>query len=437
MTLKIPEFHQEIYGLLQDSSLKRLIIIAPTGFGKSSVAIFAFPLWLICYGIVKRIILLSASSTFAERRLRSIKAEIEGNISLQNDFGIAPSNIWTSNEIETNNGVNILALGKGSQITGERPDIIIGDDIETEDEAKSEVSRSSLNEYFYKTVMNRPAPDGRIILIGSVSNKLAFLNTFKEPEQQKVWTVKTYKTEQCRSIWHDKWSDDDLRQKKVELSAFPGVYEALYESDVSQIQKYTFKREWLKYYTELPKDISAGYVAVDPAIGLAVHNDYTAIVAGVSDTRGNLYVTNVIKKRYNVDTLELFGALFGLYDTQNIAEFGIESVGFQKFIKVFFEQECIRRNKFPTVREIQHDTRVTKEARISSLAPMFQKGQIYIKRDMYDLIAEYEAYPEVKNDDVLDSLSILKDMIVPVAMLPRINKGLIPKYRPQSRGINF
>jgi predicted phage terminase large subunit-like protein len=381
--------------------------------------------------------LLSASSTFAERRLRAIKAEIEGNISIQQDFGIEPSSIWTSSEIQTNNGVNLLALGKGSQITGERPDIIILDDIETEDEAKSEICRSSLKEYFYKTVMNRPAPDGRIIMIGSISNKLAFLNNFSDEDQKKVWTVKTYKTSQCHSIWQDKWSDDDLRAKKVELAAFAGIYEALYESDVSQIQKYTFKKEWLRYYTELPKDISAGYVAVDPAIGMAVHNDYTAVVGGVSDTRGNLYVTICIKKRYNIDTLELFSVLFNLYDTQNIAEFGIESVGFQKFIKVFFEQECMRRNKFPNVREIQHDTRVTKEARISSLAPMFQKGQIYIKADMYDLISEYEAYPEISHDDTLDSLSILKDMIMPVTMLTRLDKGLIPKYRAQNKGINF
>lgn len=426
-----------MYSLFDNKALTRVAEIAPAGFGKSTVQ-FACALKAICYGEYKEILLISASAEFAEYRLRKIRSEIEGNQKLIDHFGVAPSNVWTSNEILTNNGVRVYAKGKGGQVTGYRPDLILADDIETESESKSEVERSRLKEWWYSTLMNRPAPGGRIIIIGSISNKLAWMNEFTtDIAKESGWVTKVYYTKNCHSIWQDKWSDDDLRKKKVELSAFTGIYEALYESDVSQIQKYTFQKKWLRYYTELPKDISALFVAVDPAIGMGIHNDYTAIVGGVSDTRGNIYVTHVIKKRFNVEALELFGALFNIYDTANVAEFGIESVGFQKFIKVFFEQECIRRNKYPVVKEIKHDTKLSKEARISSLAPMFQKGQIYIKADMYDLISEYEAYPEVAHDDVMDALSILKDMIVPVAMQPVVNKNLIPRYKPANAGINF
>jgi predicted phage terminase large subunit-like protein len=426
-----------MYSLFDNTSLTRIAEIAPAGFGKSTVQ-FACALKAVCYADYKEILLISASAEFAEFRLRKIRSEIENNDKLRSHFGIAPSDIWTSNEILLNNGVRIYAKGKGGQVTGYRPDLILADDIETESESRSEVERARLKEWWYSTLMSRPAPGGRIIIIGSISNKLAWMNEFTTDKALDAgWVTKTYSTKQCHSIWAEKWSDDDLRQKKVELAAFPGIYEALYESDVSQIQKYTFQKKWLRYYTELPKDISATFVAVDPAVGMAIHNDYTAIIAGVSDTKGNIYITRAIKKRFNVETLELFGALFALYDSDNIAEIGIESIGFQKFIKVFFEQECIRRNKYPVVKEIKHEGRISKEARISSLAPLFQRGQIYIKNDMYDLISEYEAYPETEHDDLIDALSILKDMIVPVNMLPKIDKNLIPRYKVQSKGINF
>jgi predicted phage terminase large subunit-like protein len=435
LPLNIPEFHSDIYDDLDDSSLKRCVFIAPTGFGKSSTTIFAYPIWLACYGLARRIIIISSTSTFAERKLRDIKTVFESNEMIRNDFGIAPSDTWKSDEIILNNGVQILALGKGSQITGERPDVIIGDDIETEKEAKSEVERASLDYWWYASVLNRPAPDGRIILIGSISHKLAFLNrNFNNEDAQKVWSVKTYATKNTRTIWADKWTDEDLRKKRIELAPFPGIYEALYEADVSQIQRYAFKREWLRFYDTVPAGLTV-FTTCDPAIGEAIHNDYTAIVTiGISIT-GQIYVLDVIKKRFNIETLELFGALFSIYDVFHPVKLGIETVGFQKFIKVFFEQECRKRGKYPNVIEIKHDTKTTKEARITSLAPLFQSGQIYLRRDMFDLISEYDSYPEVEHDDVLDALSMVKDISVPQAMTA--NRGQVPRYRPSNSVINF
>lgn len=435
LPLNIPEFHSDIYDDLDDSSLKRCVFIAPTGFGKSSTTIFAYPIWLVCYGLASRIILISSTSTFAERKLRDIKTVFESNEMIRSDFGIAPSDTWKSDEIILNNGVQILALGKGSQITGERPDVIVCDDIETEKEAKSEVERASLDYWWYASVLNRPAPDGRIILIGSISHKLAFLNrNFNNEDAQKVWRVKTYATKNTRTIWPDKWSDDDLRKKRIELAPFPGIYEALYEADVSQIQRYAFKRDWLRFYDVVPQGLTI-FTAVDPAIGEQIHNDYTAIVTVGIDVTGKIYVLDCIKKRFNIDSLELFGALFNVYDVFHPVKMGIETVGFQKFIKVFFEQEMRKRGKFPNIIEIKHDTRQTKEARITSLAPLFQSGQIYFRRDMYDLISEFDAYPEVATDDALDALSMVKDIAVPQSYTA--NRGVIPKYRPSNTNINF
>ena len=409
LPLRIPPFHLDIYKHLADWSLKRLVFIAPTGFGKSSVAIFAYPVYLACFNLCRNIILLSNTATFATRKLRDVKSVFEHNEKIQSDFKIEPGRTWRDDEIEISNGVRILALGAGSQITGERPDVIIGDDIQTEKEAKSEIERASLDYWWYASVLNRPAPDGRIILIGSISSPLAFLNKFRDEKEKKTWTVREYATKDCHTIWPEKWSDTDLQKKKVELAGLPGIYEALYESDVSQIQKYAFRKSWLRYYDKVPEGLSV-FTVVDPAIGERLTSDYTCILTGGIDLQGNIFILDVVKKRFNVESLQMFGALFTVYEVYKPIKIGFETIGFQKYIQLLFKQECNKRGSHPSTVEIQHDTKVTKAMRITSLAPIAQGGQLFIRADMYDFISEWEAYPEVAHDDVLDAASMLKDL---------------------------
>lgn len=414
LPLKIPEFHLEIYRDLAESSLTRLCIRAPTGFAKTTVVGLAFPVWLGSYGICKRIIYLSATASFAERRLRDVKGIFEGNDKIHQDFGVTPGDIWRDNEITLSNGVNVLALGSGSQLTGERPDCIIGDDLETEEDVKSEVKRESLAYWWDATVMNRPTPDGRVILIGSRSSPLAFLSRFDKPPHNKIWVLRDYGTKNCKSIWPEKWTDRYLQQKKDELSGTPGLYPALYEGDVSQIAKYAFRKDWLRYYDKVPQGLRV-FTAVDLGAGENEGNSYTAIVTiGIDPNSGAIYVLDFIKRRYNVETLEMFGAMFLVYEVYRPIRFGIESVAFQRYIKQFFEKECRERGKTPNVIELKRDTQISKDFRIRSLSHWFEEGKIFIRPDQYALIAEYEAYPEVGSADGLDALSMaVNDMAMP------------------------
>ena len=433
LTLGIAPFHVEIYKDLEDWSLKRLAIIAPTGFGKSSVVVFAYPLYAACLKSCRYIVLLSNTATFAERKLRDIKTAILSNEKIQSDFLIEPGSVWKENEIILNTGFRILALGAGSQITGERPDMILADDLQTEKQSKSEIERASLEYWWDASVMQRPTPDGRIAIVGSISNKLAFMNRFEEDIHKKVWTVKKYATHNCQSIWKAMWSDEDLRRKKQESAGLPGIYEALYEADASKIGKYAFKKEWLRYYQKIPEGCRF-FTAVDPGAGENEGDCYTAIITGCIDVNsGLIYIADVIKRRFNVQTLELFGAMFLVYDIYRPIRFGIESVVFQKYLKVFFEKECRERGKTPNVVELKRDTKVSKDFRIRSLAHFFEEGKILIRPDMYALIAEYEAYPECASVDVLDALSMLvNDLMVPGKI--SANKGVAPRPQP---GVGF
>lgn len=429
MPLGIPAFHQAIYRDLE-SSLTRLNIIAPTGFGKSTVVGFAFPLWLACFEYFKEILYVGATAEFAEYKLSLIANEIESNNDLRNDFDLRQGKIWKVNEIELSNGVRILARGKGSQITGMRPECIILDDIETEKEARSETERAALREWFYLTLLNRPLPAGKIIQIGSLSSKLSWGCNFLTDESRKEgWTSRVFALpEDDSSIWPEMWSNEDIQKKKRELTPLPGAFEALFKADPGQFAKYAFKKEWIRYYDKVPQGLRV-FTAVDLGAGEEEGNSYTAIVTiGIDQNSGAIYVLDFIKRRYNVETLEMFGAMFMVYEVYKPIRFGIESVAFQKYIKQFFEKECRERGKTPNVIELKRDNQVSKDYRIRSLSHWFEEGKIFIRPDQFALIAEYEAYPEVSSCDGLDALSMaVNDMAGPGKLSSNVGKAPRPE----------
>jgi len=438
LPLKMAGFHEIIYGDVADSSLTRLAYIAPTGFGKSSVIGFAVPIWASCYKKANEILYVSASGRFAEEKLRRIRMEIESNEDLQRDFDLSPGPVWRDDEIILSNGVRTIARGMGSQITGMRPNLIILDDIEDDETVRSEVKRAHLWEWLNIVIFNRVGPGDRILVIGSLISRLSFLHKLigKEAEA-RGWRSRVFTaTEGGLSTWDERFSTNDLEDRRRELAGLPGVYEALYSADVGGYEKYAFKKDWLAYYTNAPDRLRV-FTVVDPGAGEKEGDSYTAIVTvGVHPDTGYIYVLDVIKRRYNVQTLELFGAMFMVYDTFRPIKFGIESVVFQKYLGPFFLKECRERGKTPNVVELKRDNRVSKDQRIRSLSHWFEEGKILIRPDMYALIAEYEAYPDCATVDVLDALSMaVNDMVSKGGTSS--NRGSPPMYKASNRIINF
>ena len=438
VSLKIPDFHRDIYKLFENKTETRVALKAPVGHGKSTCVSFACPTWAICYKKYKEIMVISATASFAEKWLRKIRQEIITNEDIKRDFGISQGDEWRDNESTFSNGVRLVAKGKGAMVTGYRSDVFIVDDLETEAEARSELERARLKEWWYLTLLNRPKADtGRIFVVGSVSSKLAFINNLcTEEAKQAGWTTRTYSQKLSATIWPELWSNEALEKKKLELSAMPGVFEALFQGDTGSFLKYAFKTEWVRYYNELPKNLRI-FTAVDPAAG---GDCFTAIVTGgIDPATGTIYIIDIIKRNFNVQTLEMFGSMFMVYDLYRPLKFGIEATVFGKYLKPFFEKECRERGKTPNVVEIKRDNKESKDFRIRSLAHWFEEGKILIPATkgagMVHLLSELEAYPECATIDVLDALSMLvNDLMTPGTI--SVNTGTKPQlYQRKKYGI--
>jgi len=98
LTSKIPEFHREIYKLVQNE--QRLALAAPRGFAKSAICSVFYPLWCALFMKKKDILIISASEGLSIEWLRKMRTEMESNPLLLKYFGDLKSNKWTETHLD-------------------------------------------------------------------------------------------------------------------------------------------------------------------------------------------------------------------------------------------------------------------------------------------------------------------------------------------------
>ena len=117
-------------------------------------------------------------------------------------------------------------------------------------------------------------------------------------------------------------------------------------------------------------------------------------------------------------------------------KFGVEKVGFQRFlIKNFVKERKKRKLHFP-VEEI--DAKGDKVSRIARLQPWFSSGDIHIRADMLDLKEELLDFPRARHDDLADSLSFHLDILSqkPIVREAQDNEWKITPERARLKILN-
>ena len=204
-----PAFHGELDRIWREGVLKgknpdtdakeisrgdgcRRAIEAPRGHAKSTTFTFKDDLHAALYAYKHYIIILSDSSEQAEGFLADIKTELEENAALREDFGELQGRVWKSSVILLANGVKIEAIGSGKKIRGRRhkqwrPDLIVCDDLENDENVNTPEQRKKLRDWFYKAVSKAGDTYTDIVYIGTLLHFDALLaNVAKNPSYKAV-----------------------------------------------------------------------------------------------------------------------------------------------------------------------------------------------------------------------------------------------------------
>ena len=418
-------------------------IAAPRGNAKSSLLSIITPLWCLCYNKKKFIIIISNTASLAEDFLTDIKLELETNSALIRDFPHVCNKgpRWRSNEIITNNDVKLMALGTGSQIRGRkygtnRPDLIIGDDLEDKDMVRSPTTLDFVkNTWFAKDVMFAGGEEGSpvdFIVIGTILSKDSLLNSLLDPQEYPEWNGQRFKSIYKFSVsplW-DKWKEiftdvfnvnriDDAKvffeEHKEEMLEGTEVlwpegkpYYGLYieyvkdiSSFMSELQndpkdptKILVLKEDLKFIDfrspEILKILRRGYFygALDPSLGKKkVSGDYSCICTILRDPKtGLLFVIDINLARRTVDDqikkiLDLYKAKF------RWKIFGIETNAFQLVVAENLRKLSKSESLYIPIKELNNYN--DKKMRVESIVPLIKDGTIIFDSHKYKNVAMY------------------------------------------------
>ena len=214
--------HRDLYALLQPTPEQRgmrVAIAAPRGSAKSTVVSLIYVLWCLCHRTEQYIVLLSDTADKAADFLSQVKAELETNPHLQEDFPDLcepvgrkpPPTRWRKNEIITRTNVKVTALGGGQKLRGRkhgahRPSLILLDDVENEDNTATADARAQLHAWFTKTVLKSGTPNTNVIIVGTIQHFDALLAVLVDMKRSPAWTGRVYRSVLKWSEATDHWS---------------------------------------------------------------------------------------------------------------------------------------------------------------------------------------------------------------------------------------
>ena len=136
-----------------------------------------FLLWCVVTGRKRYILLVADAFEQAASFLEAIKVELESNPRLMADFPgqCGEGRVWNVGTIITASNVKIQAFGAGKRMRGlrhgpHRPDLVLLDDLENDENVRSPEQRDKLEGWLMRTVLSLgPADDSMdVIYIGTI-----------------------------------------------------------------------------------------------------------------------------------------------------------------------------------------------------------------------------------------------------------------------------
>lgn len=467
-----PEFHRELDDIWQKGVLKgqspitpakkkeisrmagsKKVVAAPRGHAKSTCLTFKGNIHAVVYEYKHYPIIISDSSEQAEGFLESIRVEFEENEAIREDFGDLTGKVWRSNVLVTSTNIKIEAIGSGKKIRGRkhrnwRPDLLVLDDIENDENVLTPQQRKKLESWFLKAVSKAGDDYTDIIYIGTLLHYDSLLaHTLKNPGYRAIkyqavisfskaidlwdkWEVlltdlsnddretdaraffesnRDKMLEGTKVLWEEKWSYYDLMVMRV--TEGEAAFNSEEQNEPINPEDCIFNPEWFEYYNDAEinfKDRNYWFFGfVDPSLGKNRRSDYSAIITiAKHKVSGYMYVVDAdIERRHPdkiiTDILEKEERLIREYG-RGYKKFGVETVQFQWFLKEELAKASARANIYLPIEEVPQNS--DKVMRIQTLQPDVKNHYIKFNKRHKMLMEQLEHFPLGAHDDGPDAL---------------------------------
>jgi predicted phage terminase large subunit-like protein len=418
-------------------------IAAPRGEAKSTIVGMIFVIWCVLTSRKHYVCLIMDAFEQAGEQLEGLKAEMDTNPRLLNDWPTicGRGRVWQQGVIITRNNRKVQAFGSGKRIRGRRhgphrPDLVIGDDLENDENVRSPEQRDKLESWLLKSVLQLGDATGSmdVIIIGtilhydSVLNRLLKNPLWRRKRFQAIidWPARMDLWEQFEERLLNRGEDAAMRfysqhQEAMDAgsrvswpSARPLVrlmvirakshpaFDSEYQNDPMSQKDAPFAG--LIYWVEpCPRWIYFG--SVDPSLGKhGRRRDPSAILIGGFDREyGVLDVIEAeIAKRLPDLIIE---RIIELQKQYRCMAWAVEAVQFQEFMRTELVKRSAKRH-IP-VPAVGVTPNTDKDLRIASLQPHVVNGLIRFNPRHSTLLEQLRHWPMADHDDGPDALHML------------------------------
>lgn len=439
------KLHEDLFVCLPDMVAKpdgqKELVIAPRGSAKSTHISQTFPLWCIVTGQKHYICLIMDAFEQAAVMIEAIKAELEVNPRLAYDFpkAVGAGRTWREGVIVTRSNVKVEGFGTGKKIRGRRhgpyrPDLVILDDVENDENVESPKQRDKLEKWISKAVLKLGPTDGSMdVLYGGTV--LLFDAVIVRFSKKPGWNTRRYqailKWPDRMDLW-DEWEELYLNDEEAahaywlarqgEMSEgaevnWPAMHSLIFLMQERAGDHDSFESEYqnnpingdnafrdLTYWV-VPHRNWIHFGAIDPSLGKNNRGrDPSAILIGAVDpeTKSMDLVEASIRKRLPDIIIEDALAFQRDYTCQL---WFVETVQFQEMLRTeLMKRAAASGLAMPC---IPITPIADKNLRIERLQPPVKGGLIRFHKSQSTMIDQLQQWPNAAHDDGPDCLEML------------------------------
>lgn len=450
------DFHREWWDLCCSDD-KFVAVCAPRGHSKSTTITIVYTLAAVLFRNRKYAIIVADTETQASLFLGQIKQILYDSKEIQDLFGLAVNDKGVIFEKDSETDIivrfadggrfRIVAKGaeqklRGMLWDGQRPDLILIDDLMNEELVANKDRRDKLRRWVYGSLIPCRSEKGIIRFVGTPMNlddplealmprenaKDTVVEDLKvwSPKKRGMWRAVKYRAHNSdftKLLWPQRKTKQFFKELQEDFieQGIPEVYACeILCNPVDDSIRYFRKGDFLTMTEEDKKKNKTFYITADLAISEKARADYTAIVVGGMDSNGQLHIVNCIRERLSGD--EIVDVLLSLQKVYKPLAVGIEDTQISKAIGPYLNRAMAESGIYMNILMLKPH-RQDKIQRARSIQARMRASMVkFDKHADWWLTFEDECmnFPRAKHDDIVDALAYQGILV------DKMSEGLTP-----------
>lgn len=319
-----PPFHRKAWHLYC-SDCKQAGVVAPRGHAKSTALTYDYILAECLFRTARYVILIGSTEDKAAEQLSNLSEEIETNEDMRREFGVAGFETQQKTEIivKFTDGARfrILARGaeqkiRGAMWNGARPDLIVCDDMEDDEQVENKDRRAKFRRWFFRAAKQALSRRGRIRVHGTILHEDSLLSRLMK---NKTWQFLFFKAHESYSdfsnlLWPEQWSAEALRQVQLEFEEdgdSGGYSQEFLNTPLDNNEAYLKKENFLPMKDADYESEKVYLAAADWAISKKDSANRTSFTCGGKDLANIVHVVGQAVGRW--DSLQIVEEFFDFH----------------------------------------------------------------------------------------------------------------------------